>query len=241
MRKFFGFQILDAKILLTNLVSFFWTLILPLFSALVLRGTLLDSIETESEIQNYLSWFWIFIIVSSFIYGVGLKLARFRDMGILKTYILISGDKRIFIYAILLNQFIICLMCLMIFSFVMAIVYNLNIVMLLLIPFLLLVCSIPFAFATLLIATINLKHSTLNTIASILIYPGFLMALNTRYSEIEWTDLLNPFNILYTFSQYSSSLFLGNLSLVPFLFLLVYLLIGFVSIRKINLVSRVER
>jgi ABC-2 type transport system permease protein len=244
MRKLYGILVLDFKTALSDKVSFFWNLVLPLFSALVLQQTIIKSIQTEEQFLHYFSWFWIFIIISSFIYGIGLKLARFRDSGLLKTYIMISGTKGIFILGTIIVQFLITFASLMIFSLTMCVLYKLSFTMMILVPIILLICSIPFAIATLLLASLPLKHKTLNPLIGILMYPLFLLAINVNYESSTWISLINPFNNLYV-TAYNIRLLLSDnynsINLTPLLFLSFYLFVGLLSVRKINLLSRVKR
>lgn len=245
MKRFYGFLVLDAQMTVANKVNFIWSLVIPLFIALIFKKTFLDSINSSLEMQNYLTWFVIYIIMSSYLYGIGLKLARFRDSGILKSYILIAGSKSLYLYALLLNQIIFCLFSLTIFNVVMSLIYNLSILKTLTFSIILLICSIPIAYGMLFLPILPLKDTTINPLLSIGIYALFIIAINTKFTEYMWVEWLNPFTLLYTLYLYSSSLVLKisdvSMNPIPFMLLAVYILIGYLSSRHINLVSRTER
>ncbi|PAD71490.1 hypothetical protein CHH67_24315, partial [Paenibacillus campinasensis] len=93
MRRVFGFFILNLKMLLFEKVAFVWSVIFPLFIALVLQRNILDSTSNDLDIIKYIFWFWAFIIISTFLNGIGLQSARLKESGLLKTYTLIAGSK----------------------------------------------------------------------------------------------------------------------------------------------------
>ncbi|MEM5624105.1 hypothetical protein AAHB47_02175 [Bacillus wiedmannii] len=126
MRRIFGFTILNIKILFSEKIALVWTVVLPVFIALIVQKNVLDSITTQADLINYLSLFWVFIIVSSYINGIGLQLARLREYGLLKTYSLIAGNKNIIIFATFLTQILFCFISLMLFNFIMCIIYNIQ-------------------------------------------------------------------------------------------------------------------
>lgn len=245
MKRFYGFLVLDAQMTVANKVNFIWSLVIPLFIALIFQKTFLDSINSALEMQNYLTWFLIYIIMSSYLYGIGLKLVRFRDSGILKSYILIAGSKSLYLYALLLNQIIFCFFSLTIFNVVMSLIYDLSILKTISLSILLLIGSIPIAYGMLFLPILPLKNTTINTLLNISIYVLFIIAINTNFTKLVWVEWLNPFTLLYTLYLYSLSFVLktSNVSMspIPFLLLAIYILIGYFSSRYINLVSRTER
>jgi ABC-2 type transport system permease protein len=245
LRKLYGVMVLNFKTIFSDLVPLLWPIALPILSAVVFQKTVIKTIDSTDALVSYFSWFWIFIIIATFTYGVGLHLARLREYGLLKTYILISGNKLIFIFGTLAVQSILAFVSLMLFSITMLIVYDITYYWFLVIPIILLIISIPFGLATIFIASLPIKQNTLNTLVSIVLYPLFFLAANSNSGNITFLDMLNPFlsyhvlaDNLYILIAKSN---LDSLNLLPLTYLLGYLILGVLSAKKINLLSRVER
>ena len=79
-----------------------WSIILPVVIAVLYQKSMLDSVSTNEDLIQYFSRFWVFILFSCFVNGIGLQLARLREQGLLKTYTFIAGNK----YPIVLEQFL---------------------------------------------------------------------------------------------------------------------------------------
>ncbi|HDR7352947.1 Uncharacterized protein BCZB5J_00355 [Bacillus cereus] len=245
MRRIFGFTILNIKILFSEKIALVWTVVLPVFIALIVQKNVLDSITTQADLINYLSLFWVFIIVSSYINGIGLQLARLREYGLLKTYSLIAGNKNIIIFATFLTQILFCFISLMLFNFIMCIIYNIQDFSFFLIPILLLLLGLPIGLVSLAFATVPFRESSISTIVNILTYPLFIVSLNSIKSIPDYIQILNPFKLMKDWNMFFIQISHGNLSvnfIMQGLFvLIIYSLVGLICLRKVNLLSQIQR
>ena len=245
MRRIFGFFILNLKMLLFEKVAFVWSVIFPLFIALVLQKNILDSANNSHELIKYAYWFWAFIIISTFINGIGLQTARLRENGLLKTYTLIAGSKYPIIFGMVLTQIVFSILSLTIFTTILTIIYSIFSLKLFLVMVTVVIISIPFAFASLFLALLPVQISSISTILNILLYPLFIIAINFDIQKMIVLEMFNPFKYIYEIALVISS-FLGLLEykflhpelVLPFLF---YSLVGYLSLKKLNLLSILPR
>lgn len=245
MRRVFGYFILNLKMLLFEKVAFVWSVIFPLFIALVMQRNILDSTNHEQEFIQYMFWFWAFIIISTFLNGVGLQTARLKENGLLKTYTLIAGSKYPIIFGMVMTQVAFAMLSLVLFTTILTLIYDVFSVQLLILMAIIVVVSIPLAFATLIIALLPVQVSSISTILNILMYPIFLVAINVHVKQAEFLEMFNPFKLIYEFSLNISSwfgLFQHELLYLEFFIpLLFYSLVGYIALRKLNLLSMLQR
>lgn len=133
----------------------------------------LNDATDEKEIVQYISFFWVFIIISTYINGIGLQIARIREYGLLKTYVMITGNRYTFLTAILLTQISFGAISLLLFTSIVSIYYRAFSFNLLLSSLIVLLVSFPLAIASVSIAAIPIKFNNLSTIMNILVYPLF--------------------------------------------------------------------
>ncbi|MBT2760606.1 hypothetical protein [Paenibacillus sp. ISL-20] len=245
MRRVFGFFILNLKMLLFEKVAFVWSVIFPLFIALVLQRNILDSTSNNLDIIKYIFWFWAFIIISTFLNGIGLQSARLKESGLLKTYTLIAGSKYPIIFGIVLTQVAFAILSLVLFTTILTLIYSIFSFKLLMLMVIIVIISIPLAFATFTIALLPVQVSSISTILNILIYPVFLVAINVDIKYAGFLEMFNPFKFIYEISLNMGSLFgmfhhefLYVQFFVPLLF---FGFVGYIAMRKINLLSMLQR
>lgn len=230
---------LYLKIMIRDKVTLFFTIVLPLAFALMYgpRGTI-----EPNEFLPFLSMFWVFIVMSTYINGVGLQLARMREFGLMKTYIMISGNKRAFILAIILTQLLLATSSLIIFTTVVTTIYGYFSLTMLLIPILLIIVSIPFAIASTAIALVPVKVSSVTSFSNILIIPLFLLA---KELPIHFLSYINPF---FTLEQSALGI-INALIDYDFKFHLIFtimassifMIIGVLSLKKLDVISLITR
>ena len=230
---------LYLKIMLKDKVPLLWTIGLPLGIAL-LYGPREEL--NQSDFLLFISFFWVYIILSIYLNGIGLQLSRMREHGLMKTYIMISGNKFTFVIAVIMAQVIFAFVSLVVFTSVVTIIYGYLSVEMLLMPILLLIASLPFAIASTVITLLPIKISSMSTLANILLFPLFLLA---RELPDHFLSYLNPFfaleqNALWIINVVTSLDIKFNIALT-LIATLIYFVIGFVSIKKLNLVSLVTR
>lgn len=243
MRQVLTFYILSLKILLAEKIALIWSVVFPIVAALVLQSGFLSDAADEKEIVQYISLFWVLIITSIYVNGIGLQIARIREYGLLKTYVMIAGNRYTFLTAILLTQISFAAISLLLFTSIVSAYYSVFSFHLLLSSLIVLLMSFPLAIASVSIAAIPIKLNNLSTITNILVYPLFFLSLNSSS-----TNLLNYVNPYYTMHEiteivvhllmgidYTSNFYLLLLSM------LLYLVIGLFIIKRFNLLSLTSR
>lgn len=236
-KKIYGFTVLNLKILLSEKVVFLWAVALPVVVTLFFQKSTTDSLSIHDSKIWYMKWFWCYIIIASFVNGIGLQLARMREYGLLKTYVLISGSKSPFVIATFLTQIIFSLLSLSLYNLIVGLYFNVFSFDLVAQSFLLICISIPFGLFTLFLTVLPLKIGNLGTVINIILYPLFILAFKDEHVSSIW-NLINPFSFVY---QMNKAISFGTIhfSLIAVGFL--YLLVGALSFKKMNLISYVQR
>lgn len=235
--KVYGFTILNLKILIFEKITFFWTVVLPVVMALFFQDSVTSSLTLEDQKLLYMGWIWTYIIVASFVNGIGLLLARMREYGLLKTYVLIAGGKSPFVLATFITQLVFCYLSLTIFNVIVGLYFEVFSLNLLWDSFLLMFCSLPFGLLTLVLTILPLKISDLGTVINIVLNPLFLLAANTDHYNSFWT-FMNPFGFIN-----HMIVFLKN-GAFPYLLVaacIVYVAAGLFSFKNMNLISYIQR
>lgn len=243
MRQVLAFYLLYLKMLLAEKIALIWSVIFPVVIALVFQRGFLNDATDEKEIVQYISFFWVFIIISIYINGIGLQIARIREYGLLKTYVMITGNRYTFLTAILLTQISFGVISLLLFTSIVSIYYRAFSFNLLLSSLIVLLVSFPLAIASVSIAAIPIKFNNLSTIMNILVYPLFFLSLNSRSSNL--LNYVNPYYIIHEITKIVINLLMGidytyNFYLL-LLSILLYLVVGLFIIKRFNLLSLTSR
>lgn len=244
LRKIYSFFILYLKILFAEKIALVWTVILPVLIAVMYSHNVMDgTFSSTGEFLKFMSLFWVFIIWSSYLNGVGLQLARLREQGLLKTYTLIAGNKYPIVFGTILSQLVFSLVSLLSFTIIVSLINNILMIELFLLPIILLICSLPFSLFVLIVVILPFQYNNFSIIVNLSTYPLFAHAIYA--SGDSFLSLLNPFILFMEVVSYFGSLlnimetqhFNYNIVLI----LAIYLIIGCFSIKKLNLVSVVQR
>lgn len=235
--KVYGFTSLNLKILISEKIAFLWSVVLPVATALFFQKSMTSSLTLEDQKLLYMGWIWTYIVVASFVNGIGLQLARMREYGLLKTYVLIAGGKSPFVIATFVTQLVFCYLCLTIFNVVVGIYFDVFSLNLLWESFLLMLCSLPLALLTLVLTVLPLKISDLGTVINIILYPLFLLAANTDHYNSVWI-FINPFGFLSHMTVFLQS---GEFPILLMAVCVVYAAVGLFSYKKMNLISYIQR
>lgn len=245
MRQIYGMFILNIKILLSEKIVLLWTTILPIIIFVMSANR--SSLENFNDQHTFIAYFWSFIILSTFFNGVGIHIMKLRDLGLLKTYTLISGNKRNIVFGIILSQLIISALSIMIFSIVVTLIYQIDVFTLTLAGMTLLLCIfIPISIISLILTIIPIRHTSLSTILNILLYILFIMSLNHTNIALDTIggvlNIFNPFNfildvniLILSFMNVSDTI--STLNYYNFYSIVILCLLGIISYKKLNLVS----
>ncbi|MDO7907635.1 hypothetical protein Q5741_14590 [Paenibacillus sp. JX-17] len=233
--KVWSFTLLNLKIQISEKIAVVWSLLFPVVFAFMYKNSN-GQLDDEGKMY-YMAFFWSFIIVVTFIQNVGLYLARLREMGQLKTYVLIAGTKTPFILSALLTQIIFCYLSMSIFNLVLGVYMDILSVKLFLYSALMMLCSLPFGAATLILTTLPAKVSSTAAIINIAFIPLSWLA-NHSGSLPELLKILNPF---YFVIQFYLLLAYGDFGFEAGGMLALYALAALYSIRTMSLSSPVQR
>lgn len=179
-----SYALFNIKMLIKDKISLLWSFMLPGITLLMNYKNLTN----ESE----LSYWWVYIIVCSYIYGVGIYALQLKEYGSLKTLFSINNSPWAFFLGNLLTQII--------FSFIS--VNLLNVFVIIILPFsflklflyssIAIIVCLPVAFIGYNLTLVKKIHAnTINTVFSMLIFGSFML-LNTN-SEL---NNYNPLAIL---------------------------------------------
>ncbi|WP_260564077.1 hypothetical protein [Exiguobacterium himgiriensis] len=229
------------KIVLTDKIPFVLTMGIPLGIALLYSPPDVRTMAA-ADYAMYLSYFWVYIILATYLNGIALELARMREYGLMKTYVMISGNKYTYILAILLAQLVFDAVSLSIFTTVVTLVHGQFTLSYLIAPLLLLLGSVPFALGSVAFTLLPIKVSSLMRVANLLAFPLFYLAI--KQPDV-WFGYVNPFYallqlsfaIVHTVAQVDVSF---NLMLTLFA-LIGHVFVGLFAINRFNLVSSATR
>lgn len=241
MHQITSYFFMYAKVVVTDKVPFFWTLGIPLVIALT---TPLSGVHqaTPAEYYGQIAYFWVYIVLATYVNGVGIELARMREYGLMKTYVMISGNKLTYVIAVILAQLLFASISLLLFTTVVTLVHGFFSFKLIATSLLVLIGSIPFAVASVAITALPVKVSSLGTFANILMFPLFILAIK---SPDQWFSFLNPFYVLHEFAlgllHLTTQVDLSFGVWATFLSVLGYFIIGAIALKRFSLVSLITR
>lgn len=159
---------LNMTILLKDKLSFFWSIALPII-ILFLNA---NNIKTEFD----LVFWWIYMFINSFIFGVGLYALSERDTGYLSIIFSIKWIPLEFFFGSLMTQIFYNILCFIIFNLLASIIFKFSFLYLCFLSTVSLIMTIPVAFLGYNLTYIKNAHSsTLNSISSIFIFLLFIL------------------------------------------------------------------
>ena len=118
LNKIFAYVTINVKSLLKDKIPFLWSVLLPLVMFYIDK----DRLAKEG---NLIYW-WVYMILCSYIYGIGLYALEMKENGCLKTYFSINNSSVDFFIGNLLTQIVFCFVSIGIFDAVAIIVKRFN-------------------------------------------------------------------------------------------------------------------
>lgn len=162
MNQVNAYILLNIKILSKDKISYVWSILMPSIFLLLNRRNVI-------EIQDLRFW-WVYIVLNSFIYGIGLHSLILRESGSLKTSFSIHKNSFLFFVANLITQMLYSFVCICIFNIVSFILYGFSFLHLLVYAILSVVILIPVAFLSFNLTLIKKVHpNSLSTLMSIML------------------------------------------------------------------------
>ena len=180
--KVIAYTILNTKSLLKDKIPFIWSIMLPLVMFLF-------NINDIIYIEDLIFW-WVYMVLCSYIYGVGVYALELKEEGCLRTIFSINNSSIDFFIGNVFTQ--------MIFSFLSIFLFNLFVVFFKEFSFLQLmlygsktiILCLPFAFLSYGLTLFKKVHAnTIRTVFTILIFAMFML--------ISTETVLNQYSPMY--------------------------------------------
>lgn len=206
----------NIKALLKNKISFVWSIALPLVMFWIDK----DAISSEVE----LIYWWVYMVLCSYIYGIGLYALELRESGSLRTIFSIQRSSWSFFLGNLLTQILFCIISIGIFDIVVIIAKGFSITHILFYSIYTILVCIPFAFLSYVVTLLPSVHAdTIRTIFFVVIF-GMFMLLSTDLT-------INRYNPMFYISQMLMQKTMNNLILYSIVSL-VSIALGMLGIIK---------
>ena len=214
---------LNIKSLLKDKISFVWSIVFPL----VMFGLNHDSIS-----QDQLIYWWEYMIVCSFVYGIGIYAVELRDNGCLRTLFSINSSRKIFLLGNLLTQILFCIITIGVFNLIVTITKGYDYFSMILLALLLVLLNIPIALGCLFLSLPRrISIESIKTIFTIFITLMFFCSQSEHYGK--YTILSMFYNLIYLTNP--------HIILVYLILSIMLTIIGVYSLSRLSAVSEVRR
>ena len=181
MDQVIAFFVLNVKMLKKDKLKMIWSLTMPAFFLIINCDKVVEMTDMRFG--------WTYIIISSYIYGIGIHSLTEKEAGTLKTAFSISGKAYTFFFANLFTQIVYSFVCLFLFNLVSTILYGFSFFYMNLYSVLYLILFIPIAFFCYNITLIRNVHvNSLSVFVNIVFIMLFLSIGVNRT-----LDKFNPF------------------------------------------------
>lgn len=147
----------NIKILAQDKIPLIWSIIVPsvfLFLNKQFVYTIID-----------LRFWWAYIIISSYIYGVGIYVMTMKESGSLKTLFSISNTPFLFFFGNLLTQITYCVVCVSIFNIIAILLFRFSFLLIFYYSIKIILLSIPIAFLGMILTLFKKIH--VNSLSSL--------------------------------------------------------------------------
>lgn len=226
MNKIRAFVEVNIKLLCKDKLSFIWSIVFPSIMLLININNLKDN-------DADLFFWWVYIVTTSFLFGIGVYALQLRESGTLRVVFSFSRSPYVFFMGNLITQLLYCMICLITFDIILVIILKGNFVYYLSGSAVSLLYCLPVAFAGYNLTLIKKVHAnTVNTVANIVVFAMFVLLS---------TDLpLNKINPLYFISRVIIS---GSLEekLIYLMIAMILILFSLPSIKFYRCISNERR
>ncbi|ODJ69291.1 hypothetical protein [Brochothrix thermosphacta] len=212
-----SYAVFNLKMLLKDKIPLLWSILLPVIAFFMNR----KNVNNEWD----LSYWWVYIIVCCYIYGVGLYALQLKETGSLKTIFSIKNSPLYFFLGNLLTKVIFSFISVNLLNLIVVTILPLSFFKLLIYSTLTIFACIPVAFLGYNITLLKKIHAnTVNSIFTIVIFSLFIL-LNTNHAINKYNPLLNLANLLISHSVKDISIFV--LSAIVIIMLSLYAVLKF--------------
>lgn len=207
---------LNLKSLLKDKISFLWSILLPMVMFYINK----DILSTEED----LVYWWVYMLLCSYIFGVGLYALDLKESGSLRVIFSIDSSSFTFFCGNLFTQIIFSAISILLFDGIVLLIKPFSFIKMFEYSMVYILLCLPLAFLGYGFTLLKKMHAnSIRTISSILIF-GMFMLLSTESD-------FNRYNPMYYLAQILNQKNLSGV-LEYILFAGVCILIGFAAIYK---------
>ncbi|RTX73132.1 hypothetical protein CD117_06585 [Mammaliicoccus sciuri] len=236
MNQLNSFLVFNLKSILKDRITLVWTLIFPILMIIINFSVYQNSVKTIEDKEILLVQFWSFMTILILLNGIAVEIANIREVGALKSYVMLAGSKYPFILAILVSQILILSISISVISILFMALFKLFSLKILLYAFIYILLIIPISFIFLVVTSLPFKASSIATISTILSIALFYI-VNMQLFGLEW---INPLHFLYKLGELIVLGFNHFSMMIPIIYVL-YVVIGFYALIKLDINSKIIR
>ncbi|MFT2139786.1 hypothetical protein [Staphylococcus sp. GDY8P145P] len=236
MNQLNSFLVFNLKSILKDRITLVWTLIFPILMIIINFSVYQNSVKTIEDKEILLVQFWSFMTILILLNGIAVEIANIREVGALKSYVMLAGSKYPFILAILVSQILILSISISVISILFMALFKLFSLKILLYAFIYILLIIPISFIFLVVTSFPFKASSIATISTILSIALFYI-VNMQLFGLEW---INPLHFLYKLGELIVLGFNHFSMMIPIIYVL-YVVIGFYALIKLDINSKIIR
>lgn len=236
MNQLNSFLLFNLKSILKDRITLVWTLIFPILLIIINFSVYQNSVKTIEDKEILLVQFWSFMTIMILLNGIAVEIANIREVGALKSYVMLAGSKYPFILAILVSQILILFISITVISIIFMILFKLFSLKILLYAFIYILLIIPISFIFLVVTSLPFKASSIATISTILSIALFYI-VNMQLFGLEW---INPLHFLYKLGELIVLGFNHFSMMIPIIYIF-YVVIGLYALLKLDINSKIIR
>lgn len=236
MNQLNSFLVFNLKSILKDRITLVWTLIFPILMIIINFSVYQNSVKTIEDKEILLVQFWSFMTIMILLNGIAVEIANIREVGALKSYVMLAGSKYPFILAILVSQILILSISISVISILFMALFKLFSLKILLYAFIYILLIIPISFIFLVVTSLPFKASSIATISTILSIALFYI-VNMQLFGLEW---INPLHSLYKLGELIVLGFNHFSMMIPIIYIF-YVVIGLYALLKLDINSKIIR
>lgn len=236
MNQLNSFLVFNLKSILKDRITLVWTLIFPILLIIINFSIYQNSVKSIEDKEILLVQFWSFMTIMILLNGIAVEIANIREVGALKSYVMLAGSKYPFILAILVSQILILSISITVISIIFMILFKLFSLKILLYAFIYILLIVPISFIFLVVTSLPFKASSIATISTILSIALFYI-VNMQLFGLEW---INPLHFLYKLGELIVLGFNHFSMMIPIIYVL-YVVIGLYALIKLDINSKIIR
>ncbi|MFC6402121.1 hypothetical protein ACFP67_09945 [Mammaliicoccus sciuri] len=236
MNQLNSFLVFNLKSILKDRITLAWTLIFPILLIIINFSIYQNSVKSIEDKEILLVQFWSFMTIMILLNGIAVEIANIREVGALKSYVMLAGSKYPFILAILVSQILILSISITVISIIFMILFKLFSLKILLYAFIYILLIVPISFIFLVVTSLPFKASSIATISTILSIALFYI-VNMQLFGLEW---INPLHFLYKLGELIVLGFNHFSMMIPIIYVL-YVVIGLYALIKLDINSKIIR